>query len=290
MLNNQSILSLIRQRYSCRSYQRTPIPLEKQVKLRDFLTTLSWGPMRTPTRFQLLAADESDRQEISGLTTYGFIKNPTGYIMGAVSDKVFNLEDFGYLLEYAVLYATSLDLGTVWLGGTFNKGRFVKRMQLAEDEQLPAVVATGLIADNPRFVDAIMRRQVNAKSRKSWRELFLHGDLDTPLTRKSAGQYAEILDMVQYAPSASNKQPWRIVKEGNNWHFYMNRYRIYHPRNTNLVGIADMQRIDMGIAMSHFELSAEELGLNGHWAAQKPEIHVPDPLTEYTVTWCSDSN
>ena len=35
---------------------------------------------------------------------------------------------------------------------------------------------------------------------------------------------------------------------------------------------------------------AEELGLNGHWAAKKPDIHIPDMVTEYTVTWLADGN
>jgi hypothetical protein len=28
----------------------------------------------------------------------------------------------------------------------------------------------------------------------------------------------------------------------------------------------DMQRIDMGIAMCHFQLSCHEMGINGEWA------------------------
>ena len=46
-----------------------------------------------------------------------------------------------------------------------------------------------------------------------------------------------------------------------------------------------MQRVDMGIAMSHFELTANELGLKGTWVIQEPKIEKPDRLTEYTVSW-----
>ena len=56
-----------------------------------------------------------------------------------------------------------------------------------------------------------------------------------------------------------------------------------------LLSIADMQRVDMGIAMSHFELTANELGLKGAWAVRDPGIAVPDELTEYTATWMGDS-
>jgi hypothetical protein len=49
--------------------------------------------------------------------------------------------------------------------------------------------------------------------------------------------------------------------------------------------MADIQRIDMGIAMSHFELTANELGLAGSWQLRDPDLEVPDDLTEYIVTW-----
>jgi hypothetical protein len=46
-----------------------------------------------------------------------------------------------------------------------------------------------------------------------------------------------------------------------------------------------MQRLDMGIAMSHFQLTAEELGLPGRWEVQDPGTKTTDELTEYTVSW-----
>ena len=45
-----------------------------------------------------------------------------------------------------------------------------------------------------------------------------------------------------------------------------------------------MQRIDMGIAMCHFELTLREMGLPGQWLHAQPGIEKPDKLTEYIVT------
>ena len=95
--------------------------------------------------------------------------------------------------------------------------------------------------------------------------------------------------MVRLGPSASNKQPWRIIKDGNAWHFYLQRTRGYGDGLTfKLLRLADLQRVDMGIAMSHFELTATELGLKGQWVIQEPEIEKPDRLTEYTVSWVEE--
>jgi hypothetical protein len=40
----------------------------------------------------------------------------------------------------------------------------------------------------------------------------------------------------------------------------------------------------MGIAMCHFELAAQELGLQGSWFIDEPKLMVPEG-TEYTVSW-----
>ena len=53
---------------------------------------------------------------------------------------------------------------------------------------------------------------------------------------------------------------------------------------TRLLRIAVVQRLDMGIAMCHFELTAHELGLAGRWEVHDPGLPLPEP-TEYTVSW-----
>ena len=47
----------------------------------------------------------------------------------------------------------------------------------------------------------------------------------------------------------------------------------------------DIQRVDLGIAMAHFELAARQSGLPGKWAVAEPPIRKPDELTEYAVSW-----
>jgi hypothetical protein len=116
--------------------------------------------------------------------------------------------------------------------------------------------------------------------------LFFQGRFGVPLTREAAAAYAVPLDMVQLAPSASNKQPWRIVQDGDAWHFFLQRTSGYgEGRFARFMRMADMQRIDMGIAMSHFELTASELGLSGAWTRVEPGLEKPDERTEYTVSW-----
>jgi hypothetical protein len=55
----------------------------------------------------------------------------------------------------------------------------------------------------------------------------------------------------------------------------------------NLLRLADLQRVDMGIAMCHFELAIREFNLNGRWMIEEPEIKTAEG-TEYIVSWVAE--
>jgi len=140
---SQPVMELIQQRFSSRSYQSRPISAEARGYLLDFLATLDTGPLGTPARFTLSAAAEQERDALRSLGTYGFIKNPTGFIIGVVRRDIKDLEDFGYLMERAVLVATGLGLSTCWLGGSFRRSSFAKKIDVQTHEVLPAVISAG---------------------------------------------------------------------------------------------------------------------------------------------------
>jgi nitroreductase len=284
----QSVMDIIEQRFSCRTYLDVPIKEGKREKLQAFCSAATVGPFGTPARFELVAATEKDLGALRGLGTYGLIRGATGFFLGAVGAGDQALEDFGYLMEQIVLLATDLDLGTCWLGGTFTRSSFAAQLGLRADESMPAVVSVGYVSDRRSLVDRLIGHEPGERARLPWPRLFFDRQLDSPLAREAAGAYATPLDMVRLGPSASNKQPWRIVRDGPAWHFYLQRTRGYRERNYRFVRVADMQRIDMGIAMSHFQLAAEELGLNGHWMVDEPDITRPDDLTEYIASWVPD--
>lgn len=280
------VTEVIQQRFSCRSYLNSPIAPGERQRLEDYASLAHTGPFGTQARFQLVAATEDDRKALRGLGTYGFIRGATGFIIGAVQGSDKNLEDFGYLMEGIILYATDLGLGTCWLGGTFTKSRFARRISARERESVPAVASAGYPAEKPRAMDSVIRQGAGSHRRLPWERLFFDAEFGVPLSPEIAGGFATPLEMVRIGPSASNQQPWRIVKDGSDWHFYLKRTRGYRERRImKLMRIADMQRIDMGIAMSHFELAAHELDLKGKWEVREPAIEKPDELTEYTISW-----
>jgi len=282
---NRPIAEIVRRRFSCRSYFRRPIEPGLKDKLSQLLSESTTGPLGTKVRFELVSAGEHDLAALKGLGTYGFIKGAGGFIIGAASRGEKNLEDYGYLMERTVLLATDIGLGTCWLGGSFNKGNFAGKISLTETEIMPAVVAVGHVADKRRWLDSFIRRQAGSDSRLPWTSLFFDGNFITPLSIDASGVFATPLEMVRLGPSASNRQPWRIIKDGTRWHFYLQRTKGYADRNKALLKLADLQRVDVGIAMCHFELAVREMGLSGEWTRFEQTIEKPNELTEYIITW-----
>ncbi len=282
---NKTVLELVRERFSCRTYLRKPLDGEVRARLREILTSLEAGPFGGRTRLVLMAASAGDERELKGLGTYGTIKDPQGFVVGIAGTGPMDLEDLGYVMEKAVLEATDLGLGTCWLGGFFRRSRFADKAGLSEGETIPAVVSAGYCGDAARsggFFGMISRRS----SRLPPDELFFLGTFDRPLAAGEAGPFSAALEAVRWAPSASNKQPWRILRQGRRWHFYLRRTRGYRTGlQSRLLGQADLQRMDMGIVMCHFELAAREAGASGTWEIADPGIFLPDGLIGYTATW-----
>jgi Putative TM nitroreductase len=283
---------LIKERFSSRTYLEKPIEPSLRDPLSDFLSANRAGPFGSRARFALITASEHDRDSLKGLGTYGFIKGATGFIAGAVETGPKDLEDFGYLLEEIVLLATELGLGTCWLGGTFTKSRFADKLALTAAETMPAVVAVGHI-DLTQAKEQIRRRPLSQRLPAT--QLFFERGFGTPIAGGAPGDGPSdaaglrLLEAVRWAPSASNRQPWRIVRDGDSWHFYLQRRKGYGKGSLlfTVLRLADLPRVDLGIAMCHFELVAHELGLSGRWAIDEPGSEPPREGIEYIATWRS---
>ncbi len=286
MNTNKPATELIQKRYSCRSFTGSAIEASKREMLEAFLTKKADAPFGSKPRFTVFAATEKDNEILKGLGTYGLIKGATAFITGASEKSDYDLEDFGYMMEKNILYATDIGIETCWLGGTFKKSVFAEKAQIGKGEYIPAVTAAGNAASRRRFLDLASRVTAGSAKRKPFQELFFLKNFEIPMYKENSGEYGTLLEMVQKGPSASNKQPWRIVwdKDANSFHFYLQRSKKYYERNKKMFGLADMQRIDMGIAMCHFELAADEKGINGKWEVANPGITNLPEATEYLVT------
>jgi len=238
-------------------------------------------------RFKLATAAPNDTDSLKGLGTYGFIKGASAFIIGAVAPSEKNLEDYGYAMEKIILHATGLGLGTCWLGGSFDRSRFAQKINCKPDERVPAVAALGHKADKRRLFDKTVRLIARSTKRKAFQELFFDRDFGRPLAPDQCGPFALPLDMVRLGPSASNKQPWRIIRDAdpNVFHLFLERTKNYYENNRRMFGLMDIQRIDMGIAMCHFDMACKDADIPGAWKIDPPTgLNLPRRAS-YVSTW-----
>lgn len=277
----KNAMDIIKRRRSVRTYDGKPVKAEKIKALEDYIVANGKGPFGNSVRFLVVDVTESEKDELKSLGTYGIIKGPRMFLAGAVKKGPRAMEDFGYCMESAILKATELGLGTCWLGGFLNRSTFGVKMKVTDEYVIPAVTPLGYAAEKPWIGDRALRTLSGGNKRKPFGELFFEGSLETPLQPEAAGAYMQVLEAVRLAPSASNKQPWRIVRErgSNTFHLYLREDKVY---NRAIKGI-EIQRVDMGIALCHFERAAAGLGLQGSWMAL--DAHPEAAGLEYFATW-----
>ena len=267
----ENLTALVRGRRSVRTFNGEALQAEDLEKLSLFMAELK-NPYGIPVECKLLDAKQQTLKcpVVSGTDLY----------VGAKAKRVPHIEEaFGYSFELLVLYAQSLGIGTVWVGGTMDRAAFERAMVLDEDEMMPCMSPLGYPAKKMSIKESMMRKAIKADSRKPFEAMFFDGALGVPLTQEEAGSLAHLLEMVRWAPSAVNKQPWRVVLKGNAVHFYLK-----HSKGFVSEAAGDMQKIDMGIALCHFALAAEEAGLNVQFDSSDPKI-AAEPDTEYIASY-----
>lgn len=278
----ENILDIISRRYSCRTYNHQFIEEDKYQKLLDYLAANNQGPFGNKVRFKLLGTAGDAAENLNKYISYGNIKGCRTFMVGTVEKGLPKaMEDYGYCMEKNILFATSLGLNTVWIGGLFKRSVFSEKMSAPENEVIPAISPVGYAADRKSMIDLLLTTTAGSRKRKPFGELFFSNTISTPLDKSACGRYGDVLEAVRWAPSASNRQPWRIIKEQDKdiFHFYMDE----NPGYNNIIKDVKLQNMDLGIAMCHFELSAQYLGLKGCWHTEEPSKEAESLV--YITSW-----
>ncbi len=265
-------IELIKKRRSVRTFDEKEVGEDVLGELSALCEAVE-NPYGLPVSFQYLSAK---KENLSCPVVVG----TDLYIGGRIKNEKYCNEAFGFSFELMILRALSLDLGTVWLGGTMNREEYEKAMNLKEDELMPCASALGYFTDKMSVRETLMRKAIKANERNDFESLFFCGDFTTSLTKEKAGKLLIPLEMVRLAPSAVNKQPWRIVVCGNKVHFYL-----FRNKEVTQGKALDMQKIDMGIALCHFSVASKETGLDINFEISEPDIEKPKG-TEYIATYC----
>jgi nitroreductase len=282
-MNSNYLQKAIETRKSTRTFQKEPLSPVDIEKISGYLNRPEnlIGPFGYQFEFELLI--ESEERDKDQIGTYGFIKNPQGYILGSSIIETKSLFDYAYVLENIVLYLTAIGVGTCWLGGRFQKQEAMSQLSLKENEIIPAITPIGYPQEKQRLKERMIRSVLQARKRKPEEQLFYYEAFGQPLGDR-AEEFRQALHYVRIGPSAQNKQPWRLVF-GNNLtqvHFY-----VTNPLADNPLYMCEPQYLDIGIAYNHFKTGLDEVGISGELNIDEPDIDVPDGFF-YITSWYRD--
>ncbi len=256
MKYNKSAIELIKERHSVRTYSDEKMDKTVKAALVEAMVLLSCEKFR----FELVALKLEEGGKIG---TYGIIKGGSYYIFGIMDQAYVNDPDvavaFGYRFEQLVLKATDLSLGTCWMAGTFNTKDLMDKVVMEPEEQIVMISPVGY-ALSPRGFERVMRSVIKANGRNPWESMFYLKDFNRPMSEADAGDYRIPLEMVRQGPSASNKQPWRVVVREGSVDFYLPQAMAEMKS-----GRYSTAYNDIGIATCHFEAVMEEAGSKGQW-------------------------
>ncbi|MFW9810338.1 MAG: nitroreductase family protein [Candidatus Thorarchaeota archaeon] len=160
----------------------------------------------------------------------------------------------GYLGEGIILEATALGLNTCWVGGFYRQEGIMKHIDLRDDERILGITPVGYSKDENDRVG------VSSKPyrRKEVEKLILSGEIEDKNWVRSA------VEAVRVAPSAGNRQPWRIEIQEDS---------ISISTNSKRKDFRISRRLDCGIAMLHLELGALSNNVPGHWEfLENPQV------------------
>ena len=261
------ITDLIERRRSVRTFDGRPLSAVDRSALEAYVASLT-NPFSIPVWFRVLDAKDHGLSSpvIVGADTY----------LAAKVERVPHFEiAYGFSFEKACLFALSRGIGTVMLAASLSRSAFEAAMKLKAGEVMPVASPVGYPSDKKSIRESLMRKGLKADNRKPFDQLFYEGGFHQPLAKDNP--YTKALEMARWAPSAANGQPWRAVVDGESVHFYEARSMKDSP-------LGDIQKVDVGIALAHFDMTLEEAGVSGAYSFSDPGIPAPEN-THYIVTY-----
>lgn len=270
------IIDSIKKRKSIRSYSDEKLSEEIINELCSFINSNLFGPLGTSLKFQIIDTETKTTK----LGTYGFISGASKFLVFYIKRANINWLDVGYIVEKIILYSTSIGIGTCWIGGTFNRSNLSKNILESEDYLIPIITPIGIPNNSKTLRDKLLRKAAGAEKRIPLEQILINENKSVYLENEF---HRNILEMVQIAPSASNKQPWRIFIKNDTYHFYLKRSKGYRK----LIPSVDLQQIDLGISICHFFLTIEALNMKTNYFFDTD--NKKDGL-EYQISWKIDNN
>ena len=270
-----NIFEIIRKRKSCRNFNQSSLNPADKKELLNFINENNKSFSGSQIDINLIEKNNDNKKM---KLDYGLIRGHCNYLLGKSKSDIISRVEYGYIVERLVLKATEMNISTCWVG--YFDDSFFNEVQIENGFEIPSIILIGYQANKKTLLDKVVGFSVNSSKRLSWDKMFFHYKSRAPIALDDIKQYSDSLEMVRLAPSSGNTQPWRIFFDDttNEFHFYKKPV----SKRYEAKGLHD---IDMGIALSHFELTSSFNNLSGNWVNRANNKIYSIPEFQYIMTW-----
>jgi len=247
MINTLHLKEAIFNRTSIRTFDGNPLTSEHETIVKQYLDAIE---NRTGIFGSIIHVDyfTPKADEFKAVGTYGVIKNAPAYLVVSCKNTRLHMLDCGYVIENLILFLMTLGIGSCWLGGTFKRQQISISSDLESDEFIPILVPIGYENEKKSFTDRAIRTLAKSHGREPFNTRFYQDTVEQSIADE---KMIDLLEHVRVAPSASNKQPWRIIVTRDFFEFYLERTPNYGGERLGY----DIQLLDIGIALAHLNLA-----------------------------------
>jgi len=223
-------IDAINVRTSRRIYLDKEVDIKKMIKLKQLINTFN-----SEANLTMSLIDDA-REAFSGFKkSYGFFKGVRSVIAlkGSAGDALLK-EKIGYYGEKLVIEAVKMNLGTCWVGGTFDSKSTI--FDKKDDEILVCVITIGYCNNKKSLRENLIYKITHRRARSI--EEFYDSDIQSPPDWFINGIMA-----AEKAPSAKNLHPANFKYKDGKASAFVEKYEGLYP-------------VDLGIAKLHFSIGA----------------------------------
>jgi len=281
----QDLLEALHVRRSIRTYDGQPLRPAHQAFIERYLHDGAHmtGPFGRRVRIELLQGLPKDMQ----VGTYGYTKYFDAVLVAIAKDDPIDLFEMAWVAHGLVLQLTHLRLGTVWMGAAFSQQSVRRNLSFEDGEQVAAIIPLGYPRDKKRLFDLIASKGLASAHRKPLDFSCFVGSFERPLGDEQT-DLRDALDLARFAPSAMNKQSWRVVlnEDARQVHVCA-KFSLRHKIGMGFRQYAVApEYIDVGTWARSFDIATRATAIEGTWSIAAPDLALPqDEDLEYLCTW-----
>lgn len=260
-------------RRSCRRFDSAPLSSALLQQIEESLHTIQPLQPGQAIQFSLLQELEKTRLAVAQGAYGRFIVSPHLMIPYTLHNTD-PLVELGFQSQQAVFHLETLGLGSCYIGAHGRVLKLQKEFDLPEEAQLAAVLVFGTPSPSTlnHNLNQSLRSLFGSRKRKPLQELLLPSPQSE--TAAQPREWEAILQAGRWAPSATNAQPWRLLRlEDNTLQLFTNP--AVYPFVLSSEGKLMYALFDAGIFMANILLAAQAFGVHAAW-----QLHRQAPLPQ----------